>query len=157
MKAECQRIDAFELWCWRRLESPVDCKEIKPVNPEGNLSWILIGMTDAETVILWLPDAKCQSIRKDPGKDWRKEEMGTTEDEIIGWHHWLNGHEFEYTPGVGDGQEGLACCSPWGRKELDTTEWLNWTDWVASIHSWVNSIYSLETFLITKYSRYFFP
>ena len=73
-KAEPWRIYGFELWCWRRLESPVDCKEIKPVNPEGNLSWILIGSTDAEaeTLILWLPDAKCQSIRKDPGKDWRK-------------------------------------------------------------------------------------
>ena len=154
-------------WCFwnvvleKTLGSPLDCKEIQLVHPKGNQSWIVIGRTDAEaeTPILWPPDTKNWLIWKDPdaGKDWRQEEKGTTEDEMVGWHHQLNGHEFEYTPGVGDGQEGLACCSPWGRKELDMTEWLNWTDWMASIHSWVNSIYSLETFLITKYSRYFFP
>ena len=99
-KAECQRIDAFELWCWRRLlRSPLDCKEIQPVHPTGNQSWIFIGRTEAEveTPILWLPDAKNWLIGKDPdaGKDWRQEEKGMTEDEMVGWHHWLNGHEFE--------------------------------------------------------------
>ena len=98
-KAERRRIDAFELWCWRTLESPLDCKEIKPLNPKGNQSWIFIGRTDAEaeTPILWPPDASNWLIGKDPdaGKDWRWEEKGTTEDEMIGWHHRLNGHEFE--------------------------------------------------------------
>ena len=88
-------------------------------------------MTDAEAeaLILWLPDSKNQLIGKDPdaGKDWRQEEKGMTEDEMVGWHYWLDGHEFEQAPGVGDGQGSLACCSPWGRKELDKTEWLNWT------------------------------
>ena len=97
-KAECQRTDAFELWCWRRLLR-VDSKEIQPVNSKGNQSWIFIGRTDAEaeTVILWLPDANNWVIWKDPdaGKDWRWEEKGTTEDEMVGWHYWLNGHEFE--------------------------------------------------------------
>ena len=122
-------------WCFwsvvleKTLESPLDCKEIKPVNPKGNQSWIFIGRTDAEaeTPILWLPDAKNWFIGKDPdaGKDW-KQEKGMTEDEMVGWHHWLNGHEFEQALGVGDGQGSLACCSPWGCKESDTTEPLNW-------------------------------
>ena len=111
---------------------PRDSKEIKPFNPKGNQPWIFIGRTDAEaeTPVLWPPDAKSWLIGKDPdaGKDWRQEEKGTTEDEMVGWHHWLNGHEFEQTPGVGDGQGGLACCSPWSCKELDVTERLNWTD-----------------------------
>ena len=98
-KAEFQRIDALELWCWRRLESPLDCKKIKPVHPKGNQSWIFIGRTDAEaaTPTLWPPDAKNWLTRKDPdaGKDWRQEEKGTTEDEMVGWHHLLDGHEFE--------------------------------------------------------------
>ena len=98
-KAEHQRIDAFELWCWRRLESPLDCKEIQPVHPKGDQSWMFIGRTDAEaeTPILCLPDAKNWLIWKDPyaGKDWRQEKKGMTENEMIGWHHWLNGHEFE--------------------------------------------------------------
>ena len=96
-KAECQRIDAFELWCWRRLESPLDCKEIQPVHPKGNQSWIFTGRTDAEaeTPILWPPDVKNWLIGKDPdaGKDWRQEEKGMTEDEMVGWHHRLDGHE----------------------------------------------------------------
>ena len=99
---------------------------------KGNQSWIFIGRTDAEaeTPILWPPDAKNWLIGKDPDtrKDWRREEKGVTEDEIVGWHHQLNGHEFEKTVVVGDGQGGLACCSPWGLKELDTTERLNWTE-----------------------------
>ena len=116
----------------KTLESPLDCKEIKLVHPQGNPSWIFIGRTDAEaeTPILWLPDAKNWLIWEDPdsGKDWRQEEKGMTEDEMVRWPHWLDGHEFEQALGIGDGQGSLACCSSWGRKELDTTEWLNWTD-----------------------------
>ena len=134
-KAKCWRTDAFELLEKTRvlektLNCPLDCKEIKPVNPKGNQSWIFIGRTDAEVEvpIHWPADAKNWLIGKDPdsGKDWRQEE-GTTEDEMIGWHPWLDGHEFEQALGVGDGQEGLACCSPCGHKESDTTEQLNWT------------------------------
>ena len=116
---------------YKTLESPLDCKEIQPVHPKGNQSWIFIGRTDAEaeTPILWLPDAKNQLIGKDPdvGKDWRQEEKGTTEDEMVGWHHRLSGHEFKQALGDGDGQGSLACCSPWGCKELDTTKRLNST------------------------------
>ena len=130
-KAEHWRIDAFELWCWRRLlKSPLDCKEIKPVHPEGNQSWIVIGRTGAETetLILWPPDAKNWLIWKDAdaGKYWRQEEK--TENEMVGWHHQLDGHEFEQAPGVGDGQGSLECCSPLGHKESDITEQLNWTE-----------------------------
>ena len=129
-KAEHRRIDVFELWCWKRLlKSPLDCKEIKPVIPQGNQSWIFIGRTDfeAETPIPWSPDAKSWLIWKDPdaGKDWRKEEKGMTEDEMGGWHHWLNGLEFEQSPGVSEGQGSLACCSPWGYKESHMTERMN--------------------------------
>ena len=112
--------------------SPLHCKEIKPINPKGNQSWIFIGRTDieAETPILWPSDGKNWLIGKDPdaGKDWGREEKGTTEDEMVGWHHWLDGNESEQAPGVGDGQGNLACCSPWGCKELDTTERLKWTE-----------------------------
>ena len=111
------------------LESPMDCKEIKPDNPKGNQPWIFIGRTDAEVEAptLWPPDTKNWLTRKDPdaGKDWGQEEKGTTEDEMVGWHHWLNGHESEQVPGDGEGQESLACCSPWGQKESDMTEKLN--------------------------------
>ena len=114
----------------KTLESPLDCKEIQPVHPEGDQSWIFIGRTDveADTPILWPPDAKNQLLGRDPdaGKDWRQEEKWMTEDEMVGWHHWCDGHEFEWALGVGDGQGSLACGNPWGRKELDTTEWLNW-------------------------------
>ena len=132
-KAECWRIDASELWCWRRLlRGPWTARKSKQSNPKGNQSWIFIRRTDveAEAPILWPPDMKNRLIRKDPdaGKDWRQEEKGTTEDEVVGWHHWCNRHEFEQAPGVGEGQGSLACCSPWGCKELDMTEWLNWTD-----------------------------
>ena len=120
-------------WCFwtvvleKTLEIPLDCKEIKSVNPKGNQSWIFIRRTDVEAPILWLPDAKSQLIRKDPdaGKDWRQEEKGMAEDKMVGWHHRLNGHEFEQAPGDGDGQESLMRCSPWGRKESDMTERLN--------------------------------
>ena len=141
-KAECQRIDAFELWCWRRLLNLLDCKEIQPVNPKGNQSWLFIGRTEAEAdvPILWPPDVKNWLIGKDPdaGRDWGQEEKGTAEDEMAGWHHWLDGHEFEWIPGVGDGQGGLACCNSWGCKESDTTEWLNWTELIVDLQCCVN-------------------
>ena len=114
----------------KTLESPLDCKEIKQVNPKGIQSWIFIGKTDAEaaTPTLWPPNVKNWLIGKDldAGRDWRQEEKGMTEDEMVGWHHWLDGHEFEQAPGLGDGQRRLVCCSPWG-PESDMTEWLNWT------------------------------
>ena len=123
-------------WCFwtvvleKTLESPMDCKEIKQVNPKGNQSWIFIGRTDAEaeTPILWPPDAKNWFIGKDPdaGKDWRQK--GMTENEIVERHDWLEGHEFEQALGIGNGQGSLACCSPWGHKELDMTERLNWIE-----------------------------
>ena len=116
----------------KTLESLVDFKEIKPVNPKGIQSWLFIARTvaEVETPILWPPDGKIWLIGKGPaaGKDWRQEEKGMTEDEMVGWHYRLNGHEFEQALGVEDGQESLACCSPWGHKELDTTERLNWTE-----------------------------
>ena len=116
----------------KTLESPLDCKEIQPVHPKGDQSWVFIGRTyvEAESPILWPPDAKSWLIWKDPdaAKDWGQEEKGMTEVEMVGWHHQLNGHGFGWTPGVGDGQGGLACCSSWGRKELDTSERLNWTE-----------------------------
>ena len=129
-KAEHQRIDAFELWCWRRLLRVLwTAKEFQPVNPKGNQSWIFIGRTDAEAEvpILRPPDARSQLIGKDldAGKDWGQEEEGMTEDEMVGWHHWLEGYESEQTLGDSEGQGSLACCSPWGHKELDTTERLN--------------------------------
>ena len=112
----------------KTLESPLDCKEIQSVHPKGDQSWVFIRRTDAETPILWPPDAKNWLIWKDPdaGKDWGQEETGMTEDEMVGWHPRLNGHEFVWTPGVGDGQ-GLACCSPWGCR-VRHDEWLNWTE-----------------------------
>ena len=110
----------------------LDWKEIQPVHSEGDQSWVFIGRSDAEaeTPMLWAPDAKSWLLGKDPdaGKDWGQEEKGTTEDEMVGWHHRLNRHRFGWTPGVDDGQRGLVCCSSWGRKESDTTEQLNWTE-----------------------------
>jgi len=124
-------------WCFwtvvleKTLESPLDCKEIQPVNPKGDQSWIFIGRTDveAETPILWPPNAKNWLIERDSdtGKHWRQEK-GMTEDEMVGWHHRFDGHGFEQAPGVGDGQGSLAWCCPWGHKQLDTTDRLNWTD-----------------------------
>ena len=133
-KAEPRRIDAFELWCWRRLlrvlwtarrSNQSILKEISPL-------CVFIGRTDieAETPILWPPHAKSWLIWKDPDarKDWGQEEKGTTEDEMVGLHHQLNGHGFGWTPGVSDRQGGLACYSPWGHKELDMTGRLIWTE-----------------------------
>ena len=111
---------------------PLDCKEIQPVHSEGDQSWVFFGRNDgkAETLILRPPHAKSWLIGKDSdaGRDWGQEEKGTTEDEMAGWHHRLDGCESEWTPGDGDGQGGLACWDSWGRKESDTTEWLNWTE-----------------------------
>ena len=125
-------------WCFwtvvleKTLKSPLDSKEINPVNPKGNQPWLFIGRTDgeAEALILWPPDAKSILIGKEPdaGKDWGQEKKGATEDEMVGWHHRLNGHEFKQVLGIGQGQGSLACCSPWGHKESDTTEQLNWTE-----------------------------
>ena len=128
----------------------LDSKEIQPVHPKGNQSWIFIARTDAEAdaPIHWPPDEKNWLIRKDPdaGKDWQQEEKGTTEDEMVGWHHWLNGPEFEQVLGVGDGQGNLVCLSPWGCRESDMTEWLNWTDcrffaWSLSFFNELNCIF----------------
>ena len=132
-KAEHWRINAFELRCWRillrvpwtaRRSNQSILKEISPGCPLEGL------MLKAETPMLWLPHVKSWLTGKDPdaGRDWGQEEKGTTEDEMTGWHHWLDGHEFEWTPGVSDGQGGLACCDSWGHKESDTTERLNWTE-----------------------------
>ena len=124
-------------WCFwtvvleKILESPFDCKEIQPVHSEGDQPWDFFGRNDAkaETPVLWPPRVKSWLIGKDSdaGRDWGQEK-GTTEDEMAVWHHWLNGRESEWTPGVGDGQGGLACCNSWGRKQSDTTERLNWTE-----------------------------
>ena len=125
-------------WCFRTvvlektLESPLDCKEIQPVHLKGDQSWDFFGRNDAKAEIPgpWPPHGKSWLIGKDPdaGRDWGQEEKGMTEDEIVGWHHQLDGREFKWTPGVGDGQGGLACCNSWGPKESDTTEQLNWTE-----------------------------
>ena len=134
---DCEEGWALKNWCFwtmvleKTLESPLDCKEIQPVHPKGDQSRVFIGRTDveAETPILWLPDVKSWLIGKDPdpGKDWGREEKGMTEDEKVGWYHRLNKHGFGWTPEVGDGQEGLACCGSWVCKELDVTERLKWT------------------------------
>ena len=131
-KTECRRMDFWTVVLEKTLESPLDSKETQPVNPKVNQSWIFIGRTDAEaeTPILWLPDVKNWLIGKDPdaGKDWGQEEKGTTEDEMVGWHHRLYGHELEQAPGIGDSQGSLACFSPWGHGAGQNwaTE-LNWT------------------------------
>ena len=134
-----KKLSAEELMLF--LESPLDCKEIQPVHTKGNQFWVFIGRNDAEaeTPILWPPHAKSWLIGKDSDarRDWGQEEKGTTEDEMAGWHHRLDGHEFVWTLGVGDGQGGLACCSLWGHKESDTTERLNW-NWTGKKYSFSN-------------------
>ena len=132
---------ALKNWCFwtvvleKALESPLDYKEIQPVHSEGDQPWVFFGRNDAkaETPILWPPRVNSWLIGKDfdAGRDWGQEEKGTTEDEMAGRHHWLDGRESEWTLGVGDGQGGLACCDSWGRKELNTTERLNWPSHVA--------------------------
>ena len=135
---DCEESLASKNWCFwtlvleKTLESPSDCKEIQPVHSKGDQSWVFFGRNaaKAETPVLWPPRVKSWLIGKDPDarRDCRQEEQGMTEDEMAGWYHWLHGHEFEWTLGVGDGQGGLVCCSSWGRKELDTTERMNWTE-----------------------------
>ena len=135
-------------WCFwtvvleKTLESPLDCKEIQPVHRKGDQSWVFIGRTDAEaeTLMLWPPHAKSWLIGKDPdaGRDLGQGEKGTMEDEMAGWHHQLDGPEFEWTPGDGDGQGGLVCCNSWGHKESDMTEQLNWTE----LNWWLPSCYN---------------
>ena len=135
---DCEESWAPKNWCFwtvvleKTLESPLDCKEIQPVHPKGDQSWVFIGRTDAkaETPKLWPPHEKSWLIGKDSdaGRDWGQEEKGMTEDEMAGWHHWLDERGSEWTPGVGDGQGGLACFNSWGHKESDTTKWLNWTE-----------------------------
>ena len=135
---DCEEGWALKNWCFwtvvlgKTLESPLDCKEIHPVHSKGDQSWVFFGriVAKAETLVLWPPHAKSWLIRKDSdaGADWGQEEKGKTEDEMAGWHHWLNGCEFEWSLGFGDGQGGLVCCDSWGCKELDTTELPNWTE-----------------------------
>jgi len=150
-KAECLRIDAFKLWCWRRL-----LRVPWTMSPKGNKVWIHIGRTDAKAPIVWPPDVKIWLTGKDPdiGKDWGLEKKGMTEDEMVGWHHWLKGHEFEQTPGDSEGQGSLACCSSWGLKELDMTEWLN----NCHTSTWVNHRYIGVYFLcgMRKCSNFIF-
>ena len=145
----------------KTIESPLDCKEIQPVHSEGDQPWVFIGRTDfeAETPILWPPDAKSRLIWKDSdaGKDWGQEEKGTTEDEMAGWHHWLNGHGFGWTPGVGNGQWGLACYGSWGRRvrhhwatELNCT-WLFLFAWQLFYH-----IYFPSSFMATPFFYFLF-
>ena len=140
---DCEESWALKNWCFwtvvleKTLESPLDCKEIQPVHSEGDQPWDFFGRNDAKTEIpvLWPPHVKSWLIGKDSdaGRDWGQEEKAMTEDEMAGWHHWLDGCESQWTPGVGDGQGGLACCDSWGRKESDTTEQLNWTELVVSL------------------------
>ena len=140
-------------WCFwtvvleKTLESPMDCKEIQPVHSKGDQSWVFFGRTDAkaETPVLWPPHEESWLIGKDSddGRDWGQEKKGTTEDEMAGWHHQLDGREFEWTPGVGDGREGLACCNSWGCKELDMAEWLNWIE-LRLVLSWRLHLPSME-------------
>ena len=151
---DCEESWVPKNWCFwtvvleKTLESPLDCKEIQPVHFKGDQSWVFIGRTDVETPILCPLDAKGWLIGKDPDavRDWGQGEKGTIEDEMVGWHHWLKGHGFGWTPGVGDGQGGLVCCDSWGRKELDTTERLNWTELVVQwlglplLWAWVQSL-----------------
>ena len=139
----------------KTLESPLDCKEIQPVHPKGNQFWIFIGRMDAEAeaAILWPPDVKNWLLGEDPGagKDLRQEEKEMTEDEMVGCHHRLNGLKFEQAPGVGEGQGSLVCCSPWGHKGLDMSEWLNWTEHIWMVMSVSTSVYILSV----GYTKYY--
>ena len=140
---------ALKNWCFwtmvlkKSIESPLDCKEIQPVHPKGDQSWIFIGRTDAEaeTPILWPPDANWL-IGKDPdaGKDWRQEERRKTEDEMVGWYHWLTGRDFEQAPGVNDVQGSLECWNPWGHKESDTKLILD----LEAANSWINNLWGIR-------------
>ena len=143
---------ALKNWCFwtvvleKTLESPSGSKKIKPVHSKGDQSWIFIGRTDVEDEIsiLWPCNAKNGLLVKDPDaeKDWRQNK-GSPEDEMVGWHHQLDGHEFEQAPGVGDGQGSLVCCSPWGHKVSDTTEWLDWTELNWTELNWTDWLWTL--------------
>ena len=164
---DCEESWAPKNWCFwtvvleKTLEGPLDCKEIQPVLSEGDQPWVFFGRTyaKAETPILWPPHAKSWLIGKDSnaGKVWRQEEKGTTEDDMAGWHHRLDGCEFEWPPGVGDGQQGLACCNSWGRKASDMTERLNWTESISSgnisVHKrgWLHSTEAICCIKIIKH------
>ena len=142
-------------WCFwtvvleETLESSLDCKEIQPVHPKGDQSWVFIGRTndEIETLTIWPPNVKSWLIWKDPdaGKDWRQEKKGMTEDEMVGWHHRLNKHGFGWTLGVGDGLGGLACCGSWGHKDSDTTEWLS-LDWEGILNLFLCVMWGLSSF-----------
>ena len=155
-----KKVWAPKNWCFwtvvleKTLESPLDCKEIQPVHSKGDQSWVFFGRNDAEaeTPVLWPPHSKSWLIGKDAGRDWGHEEKGTIEDEMAGWHHRLDGPEFEWTLGVGDGLGGLAYCDSWGRKELATNEWLNWTELFAAMK--LKDTYSLEGKLWPTYTAY---
>ena len=135
-------------WGVSSKRSYLDYKEMQPVHSKGDQPWVFFGRNDAkvESPVLWPPHEKSWLIGKDSDaeRDWGQEEKGMTEDEMAGWHHWLDGYEFEWTPGVGDGQGGLACCNWWGCKESDMTEWLNWTElirlqWYCKNLHWMNA------------------
>ena len=157
-KLDCEESWVPKNWCFwsvvleKTLESPLDCKEIQPVHSEGDQPWDFFGRNDvkAETSVLWPPHAKSWLIGKDSdaGRDCGQEEKGTPEEQMAGWHHWLDGRESEWTLGDGDGQGGLACCDSCGRKESDTTEWLNWTEvkeWTCQF-KWYVCIYCFKEF-----------
>ena len=156
-KLDSEESWASKNWCFwtvvleTTLESPLDCREIQPVHPKGDQSWVFIGRTDAEaeTPILWPPHAKSWLIGKDldAERDWGQEEKGMTEDEMVGWHHQLDGHGFGWTLGVGDGQGGLVCCDSWGHRELGTTEQLNWTE-LSFLNNWVKAFFNTCLFYI---------
>ena len=162
----CEESWAPKNWCFwtvvleKTLESPLDCKEIQPFNPKGNQSWIFIGRTDAaaETPILWPPHVKNWLIGKDSyvGKDRRQEEKGTTEDEMAGWHHWLDGRESGWTPRVGDGQGDLACCDSWGPKESEKTDWLIWPDTISTTCS-ITFFYFFKLIHLLKWNTWKCP
>ena len=158
---DCEESWALKNWCFwtvvleKTLESPLDCKEIQLVHSKGDQPWVFFGRNDAkaETPVLWPLQAKSWLIGKDSdaGRDWGQEEKGTTEDGMAGWHHRPDGCKFESTPGVGDGQGGLACCDSWGHKESDTTEGLNWTDLCILIlnpATFLNSLVNSNSFLV---------
>ena len=161
LELDCEESWVPKNWCFgtvvleKTLESPLDCKEIQPVHPKGDKSWVFIGRTDAkaETPILWRPHAKSWLVWVDPdaGRDWGQEEKGATEDEMAGWHHRLDGHGFGWTQGAGDGKGGLACYNSWGCKESDPTEQMNW-NWTQ--HYWYTDMPMIllwTTLLFWKY------
>ena len=158
---DCEESWMPKNWCFwtvvyeKTLESPLDSKETQPVHPKGDQSWVFIGKTDveAETPILWPPNAKSWLTGKDldAGKDWKQEEKGMTENEMVGWCYQLDGRGFGWTPGVGDGQGGLACCGSWGHKESGTAEWLKWTeDPLHGRYHWSKQVFKCSWHLKTQ-------